>query len=642
MTITLPTASATYDGAVINFFRTGGTNTLTINSASSNIYNNALTLTNVILLSRQYSRSIICQANNGVYAWYYADSDSILYSANTWYGANTYTVNPTFASNRQLYYLDAVNNVIGVGNSTSTAGTNNLYCGTQSGAGNTASYNACYGFQTLSRGGTLQGFCVFGYRSGADFVSGSLNNVAIGIFSGLGAVNGDSECTYIGNGSGSDGLARYDNSIAIGRYAKVFASNVLVFGGTDGIYGYPVSYFMGGCVVPATKNLNLLGCFISATQSFLVNSSTISLTGGKTIYVGSAVTELFLPLPSASDVGKIFTIVKNGSGGGTLWGLALRRPTLTTFTISANGFNGNTAYSMGVSEFSVDIMVIGSTAAGVCYTIIYNNPDLIRTETVFSSAFFLPPQSVVPATRSQINTIVIGQDALITVTSSTHSLSNTVIGTAAGKLIQSTPAALTIIGREAYGQATNLGSGCSSLGYRSGWDITTGASTNLTMIGTTTSVSSPTTAYNQSSCFGFGSTITRSNECVLATASETVYVPGTLQAQNNYIASASPTLITTTTTLSGVLYRYYSITTDGGSYSITLPTASVSYLGCSVTFRRVGSNSNNTLTSASSNIYQRNIFSPNNMLLDDGIYQCTIVCMVLSATPTYGWFVITD
>jgi hypothetical protein len=636
MTITLPTASATFDGAVILFYRVGGTNTLTVNSASSNIYNYSLTFTNSILIARQTIRQIICQQNNGVYAWYYVDSDELLYSSNTWYGANTYTVNPTFATNRALYYLDAGNNIIGVGNSTSTSGIQNIYIGTQSGSGNAGNYNVCLGFQTLSRGGNLQGHSCFGYRAGADFVSGTINNVAIGLFAGLGATYGDSENTYIGNGAGSDGLARYDNSIAIGRYAKVFASNVLVFGGTDGIYGYPVSYFMGGCVVPATKNLSLQGCLLSATQTYNTNNSVLSLTGAKMVYVtANTVTQLYLPLPTAADVGKIFTISKSG---GATWGLALRRNVGTTFTIDYGGLATNEVYPMEVSEFTVDIMVMSSATSGVCYNVLYTTPTVFRNQIVYTSPFFLPPQSFIPATRSNINTIVIGQDALITVSSGTHADSNTVIGAGAGKVISSNPSALTIIGREAMGLGTAFGSSNTALGYRAGYNQTTGASVNCSFLGAETAVSSATTAYSKSSAVGHGSTISRSNEVVLGTATETVFVPGLLQVDNNYVAGASPTLITGNTTLSGAVYQFYSVSLNAGNITITLPAASADYLGCSITFRRVGSNSSNQIFSASTNLYQYNGFGTTNIIMTFDLYNSTIICMLLDATPTYGWF----
>lgn len=644
MTITLPTASGLYDGAVICFCRVGGTNTVTVNSATSNIYNNSLTLTNVILFARQYYRQIICQSNNGVYGWYYADSDALLYAASTWYGAVTYITNPTFASNRALYYNDTTNNVISLGPGAGTGGIVNLFCGLNSGNGVSGNYNCAYGYGTLNGATTSQGCCTFGYNSGTYF-RGSTNQVGVGLWSGQYASRGDSNCTYIGYAAGTNDLARYDYSIAIGAFAQVFASNIIVLGGVDPTVPgqqHPMTYTMGGATIPATKNFNLLGCFISATQSITVNNSTLSLTAAKTVFVGSAVTQLYLPLPDAADVGKVFTIVKSGSGGGTLWGLALRRAVATTFTINANGFDGNTVYSLDVSEFSVDLMVTGSAASGVNYAIIYNNPDVIRTPTTFISAFFLPPQSAIPATRTQINSIIIGQDALITVSSGVHNNSHVVIGAGAGKLIGSNPAAFTIIGREGFGQATALSSGCSSLGYRAGYNITTGASSNVTLLGANTSVAVATTAYSQSTCVGYASVISRSNEVVLGTATETVYVPGILQVQNNYVASASPTIITTTSTLSGVLYQYYSFSTDAGSIVLTLPAASAAYLGCSITFRRVGSNSGNTLTSASSNIIQRNQFVTSTMIVDNGIYQTKLVCMVLSATPTYGWFQITD
>jgi len=74
LTITLPTASASLIGVRIQFRRTGGTTTVTINSASSNIYpNNSLTLTNSIMASGVYTAVIYCTyVTASTYAWYFA------------------------------------------------------------------------------------------------------------------------------------------------------------------------------------------------------------------------------------------------------------------------------------------------------------------------------------------------------------------------------------------------------------------------------------------------------------------------------------------------------------------------------------------------------------------------------------------
>jgi len=71
MTITLPAASASYDSAILYFRRVGGTITVDINSASSNIYDLTNTLTSVILGSNGVIRQIACISNNGTYGWYY-------------------------------------------------------------------------------------------------------------------------------------------------------------------------------------------------------------------------------------------------------------------------------------------------------------------------------------------------------------------------------------------------------------------------------------------------------------------------------------------------------------------------------------------------------------------------------------------
>jgi hypothetical protein len=177
---------------------------------------------------------------------------------------------------------------------------------------------------------------------------------------------------------------------------------------------------------------------------------------------------------------------------------------------------------------------------------------------------------------------------------------------------------------------------CVAVGVSTGTQVLTGS--RNTFLGTGTNFSSAT-QYNDSTALGYGSLITASNQIVLGRSTETVNIPGTLQVQNNFINSASPTLITTTTTLSGVLYRYYSVT-SASAYSITLPAAAVEYLGCSVTFRRVDNTITNAVTSASANIFPLNSITSSSDLLVASTCQVTICCMVISATPTYGWVVI--
>jgi hypothetical protein len=175
-----------------------------------------------------------------------------------------------------------------------------------------------------------------------------------------------------------------------------------------------------------------------------------------------------------------------------------------------------------------------------------------------------------------------------------------------------------------------------AIGVSTGAQVLTGS--RNTFLGTGTNFSSAT-QHNDSTAIGYGSLITASNQIVCGRSTETVYIPGTLQVQNNFINSASPTLITTTTTLSGVLYRYYSVT-SASAYSITLPAAAVGYLGCTVTFRRVDNTISNAVTSASANIFPLNSITASNDLLVASTCQVTICCMVISVTPTYGWVVI--
>ena len=177
---------------------------------------------------------------------------------------------------------------------------------------------------------------------------------------------------------------------------------------------------------------------------------------------------------------------------------------------------------------------------------------------------------------------------------------------------------------------------CSAVGVRAGFQVTTGS--RNTFLGVSADFSSAT-QHNDSTAIGFGCLIENSNEVRLGRSSETVVCPNRIQVQNSYIVTASPTIITSATTLSGVLFRYYSVSSSA-PYSITLPTAAVGYLGCMITFRRVNGTITNAITSASANIFPVNSVTASTSLLDASVCQVSIVCMVLTATPTYGWVVV--
>ena len=106
---------------------------------------------------------------------------------------------------------------------------------------------------------------------------------------------------------------------------------------------------------------------------------------------------------------------------------------------------------------------------------------------------------------------------------------------------------------------------------------------------------------------------------------------------SNNIEKINTTLITATGAISFPYYRNYSIATPNTTaITITLPTATIDLLGQKILFRRVNTflaQINCTSITGLSNV-------STTILLSTTQYQCEIICLVNSATPTYAWFII--
>jgi hypothetical protein len=116
---------------------------------------------------------------------------------------------------------------------------------------------------------------------------------------------------------------------------------------------------------------------------------------------------------------------------------------------------------------------------------------------------------------------------------------------------------------------------------------------------------------------------------------------GTLATKGTYIKSCAPIQTTSFTISSSLIYENYPINLTATS-TVTLPAASAALLGVTIRFRRIAGGAF-ALNSASSNIYPITLFVASAVLLTASNTtsvgnSITIVCLQLSATPTYGWF----
>lgn len=231
---------------------------------------------------------------------------------------------------------------------------------------------------------------------------------------------------------------------------------------------------------------------------------------------------------------------------------------------------------------------------------------------------------------------------------------NTFVGTSAGAL--SDKSASTAIGNNAKingDSATAIGYN-SSAGYNNstaiGYSATTGAVNeialgtsaetvkvygNLNIVGNTTFTGTLNTV--SSTIFGYISTLSSNAQTQI-----TNIVNGTtaITVNGQSIRKCSPTLVTGTTLnlTTGTIYDVYSISITA-TLTITLPTITASNVGQRFSFRRVAGTTTITAVSSATNIYPTTSFTAQTTILASAGYSTTIFSALLSATPTYGWFI---
>lgn len=102
---------------------------------------------------------------------------------------------------------------------------------------------------------------------------------------------------------------------------------------------------------------------------------------------------------------------------------------------------------------------------------------------------------------------------------------------------------------------------------------------------------------------------------------------------------ANTSLITTNSTISHPFFNAYSIGAHGATaITLTIPIANVYNLGTRLLFRRVASSTASVLSSIG--VYPLNSFTTTTTLMTSTQYQCEIECLLLTNTPSYGWFII--
>jgi hypothetical protein len=490
MTITLPTPSATLNGAIIHFYRTGGTSSVLVNSASNNILDAVLTYSNVILKAKELYKPIICMYSGGAYNWYYLvnNQSPLLQSNNIWEGSNSFDVSLPQSILAPVFSNDLVNKEY----HDSIFTTSNTYSGNN----------------TLSGTTTFTG----------------------DIFTGE---------TY-----------------------------------TDNIY-------------------------LSGADSTI---SSKWATGP----AFKVISNILTPLDYDTDL-KLFTF--NDETTGTYLQL-------------------DTALNRMISDFNKNIFSNNVEIEGTL--------RVDQGQTALADTICMTGNMDFPEPLSLATTISLGLNTLAVCNPLAYGDDITAIGSGVLQVASNIHTGTTCIGRQCFGQATNLGNNNVAIGYRAGYNITSGSVSNCTFIGANTGVLTPGNTYNNSMALGNGAIISNSNNVVLGGSGLLVIVPSNLQIQSKFVERASGTVRSAAFSLPTVGFTYYSIDSVV-PFAITLNTASSGYLGMRVTFRRVSGNPLNAITSASNNVYPLTSNTAGNVLLPANVYSITICCLQETAS-TAAWY----
>ena len=419
------------------------------------------------------------------------------------YGTNNYSLGKTFGN-----ITSGSNNVgIGIGGMTKlTNGSNNIGIGANTLLDNSSgSNNIAIGYSTLATITESINNIAIGWES-LNLSTGNYNT-AVGHSAGSNNGSGDFN-TYLGFYAKTSGT--YSYSSAIGQYATISANNQVVLG-TSSEYVY----------IPGTK------VSTSSTTGALVVSGGAGIAGnvyvGGNIYVGGKATivgnvdvcgNLYTITPTSSDnSNKVATTAYVQTAISGISGSSSVSLSSTNTWTSVNTFGNTTASTStgtGALVVSGGVGIAGNIYIGGNISV---NGAIISKYGINTNNYSFG--NIITSISSGSNNINIG-DSLTSITGGSFNIvvgSNSITSLTSGS-------ANTAVG---YQSLTSITTNTynTAIGYRSGY----GASgTNNTYLGSITTNSSGS---NNSTCIGYGSSISASNQITLGTTEEYVYIPGT-------------------------------------------------------------------------------------------------------------------
>jgi cytoskeletal protein CcmA (bactofilin family) len=375
------------------------------------------------------------------------------------------------------------------------------------GGGNIPS-NTAVGYQALLNNETGSNNTAYGYQSLYNNTIGS-NNTACGEFAGYDLSGNSSYNTFLGMNSNVDSdESIYNNSTALGYGAIIDASNQIVLGGQPSGGSYP------GVKIPGSY-LGIGGNYDSGGNYALDVSGNINFTGS--LYANGIAFS-----------GTQWTTTISGNNiyynAGTV-GIGTNDPnTNYKLDVSGNAVIDGTLDVSGNVDISGNLDVSGNVVIDGTLDV-SGNVDISGNLDV-SGNVVIDGTLDVSGNDATINTLTVGLGG-------GNIPSNTAVGYQA-LLNNETGSNNTANGYQSLFKNT-IGSNNTALGYRAGYDLSGNSSYN-TFLGYGADIDSSGNTYNYSTALGYGAIIDASNQIVLGRATETVYIPGTLDVSGNITA----------------------------------------------------------------------------------------------------------
>ena len=560
----------------------------------------------------------------------------------------------------------------GDSNDNSVFGFNSMSSYTGSGR----SYNSCLGSSSLINCVSNYNSCL-GYGSAANMQNTSSSyNTFVGAQVCPSQSDPDNvltNCSFFGAKTDVIYSGNYSNSTCLGYNSRIAGDNG-IFLGTEN----EATYAMGGLTIPLDRGLILFGniianySIITPTQLSYLESLTagiVSLDGAQTIsgiktfnsapvMSGGSISAASIPDSAlSSNVGLLtgtqtFSGAKTFTGGITASGtqtinFGTNAPTMSganiTFSAASipdSALSSNVGLLTGTQTFSgAKTFTGGITATGTQTITFGTNAPTMSGDNITFSATSIPnsalQNSVILSSGSQTISGAKTFTGGITATGTQTITFGTNAPTMSGDNITFSA---TSIPNSALQNSVILSSGSQTI---SGAKTFTGGITATATQTINFGTNAPTMSGANISSASIPDSALSSN---IPLENGTNTFTGANAINNQYVHAAYGSVITaaaTLTTLSSIIYEYYSVSAGATAFTITLPTITSTNIGQLITFRRVGGTTT-TIVSFTGNgtqlIYNTHLTGVTTAtLLGSGIYIVKLVGLLVTGT-TYAYF----